>query len=174
MQVHAPSAPAYISDRRFAVLMVCRHLRSFGVEHRWNYSIMLAPLVFCSCRGSFPAESQFQHLMRFITDERQTPNVRVIAAVLNYLTVLAQVNMKPNDLKNSSSSRLGLTKIINWCMDGKTPDIRKSSQQVLVVLRQLNEQEFSAMVDTLDQFLRVSTPFLAFTSMNETCNIRFH
>ncbi|GAU88266.1 hypothetical protein RvY_01004 [Ramazzottius varieornatus] len=105
-------------------------------------------------RGSFPAESQFQHLMRFITDERQTPNVRVIAAVLNYLTVLAQVNMKPNDLKNSSSSRLGLTKIINWCMDGKTPDIRKSSQQVLVVLRQLNEQEFSAMVDTLDQFLR--------------------
>ena len=86
--------------------------------------------------------------------------MRVIAAVLNYLLVLAQVNMKPNDLKNSSSSRLGLTKIINWCMDGKTPDIRKSSQQVLVVLNQLNEQEFSAMVDTLDQFLRVSTSFL--------------
>ncbi|XP_055338975.1 CLIP-associating protein 1-A-like [Paramacrobiotus metropolitanus] len=105
-------------------------------------------------RSSFPAESQFQHVVRYITDQTQTPNVRVKAAVLNFLTKLIQNCMQSSDLKNSSSSRLGVTRIINWTIDGKTPEIRQKSQQVLHALRQLNEDEFMQMVNTLDEYLR--------------------
>ncbi|OQV21602.1 CLIP-associating protein 2 [Hypsibius exemplaris] len=107
-------------------------------------------------RASFPTDIQFQHLIRFITDQNQTPNVRVKAAVLTYMITLVQNHMRPEDLRNSSASRLGLTRIINWSLDGKIPEIRKNAQQVLIVLRQLNEHEFSALLDTLDEYLRDS------------------
>lgn len=113
-----------------------------------------------SFRSSFSTDHQFQHLVRFITDQTQTPNVRVKEAILNYLTALVQTNMQPSDLKNSSSSRLGLTKIINWTMDGRTPEIRKNSQRVLLALKELNPEEFQLIIDTLDEYSHVSSDFL--------------
>ncbi|KAK3927671.1 CLIP-associating protein 2 [Frankliniella fusca] len=104
-------------------------------------------------RDVFPLELQLSALMRFLTDPAQTPNLKVKVATLRYLTQLAAM-MDPGGLSSvaSFSSPGGgsdqftnaLAKIISWTqtelsmMGGKGGDIRKSAQQALITLFNLN------------------------------------
>lgn len=105
-------------------------------------------------RSSFAAENQFQQLLKFVNDSLQTPNLRVKAAYLGYLTALIQHNMEPADFKNTSAVRLGVTRIVNWTLDAKTAEVRRGAQAVLVALHELNKGEFTSMLALMDEFLR--------------------
>lgn len=102
-------------------------------------------------RDVFPLELQLSALMRFLTDPAQTPNLKVKVATLRYLTQLAAM-MDPGGLSSVASSPSpgggsdqfanALAKIISWTqtelMGGKGGDIRKSAQQALLTLFNLN------------------------------------
>jgi hypothetical protein len=92
--------------------------------------------------------------MRFLTDmSSQSSAFRIKLVVLDYLLVLIQnVPMQSGDLKNSSVTRLGITKIITWTVDSKASmEVRQSCQTILVLLNHLNSKEFVDIIDTLEQ-----------------------
>lgn len=104
-------------------------------------------------RDMFPLELQLSALMRFLTDPAQTPNLKVKVATLRYLTQLAAM-MDPSGLASVASSPSpgggsdqftnALAKVISWTqteltmLGGKSGDIRKSAQQALITLFNLN------------------------------------
>ena len=99
---------------------------------------------FALIRASFAAESQFQQLLKFVNDSLQTPNLKVKAAYLAYLTALIQTNMVATDFKNTSAVRLGVTRLVNWTLDAKTVEVRRGAQAVLIALHELNKGEFTS------------------------------
>ncbi|GAU88268.1 hypothetical protein RvY_01005-2 [Ramazzottius varieornatus] len=105
-------------------------------------------------RASFAAENQFQQLLKFVNDSLQTPNLKVKVAFLNYLVTLITSNMGPNDFKNTSAVRIGVTKLVNWTLDGKSTELRRASQSVIIALHHLNSGEFTAMLALMDEYLR--------------------
>ncbi|XP_055338977.1 CLIP-associating protein 1-like isoform X2 [Paramacrobiotus metropolitanus] len=124
-------------------------------------SVDLLPSVQCKVercleliRGSFAAENQFQQLLKFINDSLQTPNTKVKMAFLTYLTNLIRCNMVASDFKNTSAVRIGVTKLVNWSLDAKTPELRRAAQNVLIALHELNAGEFTSMLALMDEFLR--------------------
>ncbi|OQV21693.1 CLIP-associating protein 1 [Hypsibius exemplaris] len=106
-------------------------------------------------RGLFPAQAQFVHVMRFISELPHTAPARTKLAALDFLTALINgVPLPGDDLKSSSVTRLGITKVITWCSDGKSEDLRQSSQRVLVLLNQLNCEGFVGIINSIDRQLR--------------------
>ncbi|XP_032242653.2 CLIP-associating protein 1-A isoform X3 [Nematostella vectensis] len=99
-------------------------------------------------RDSFPYDLQFSILTRFITDQTQTPNLKVKIAVLQYLQGLISL-MDPSDFTNSGETRLAVSRIISWTTEPKSADVRKESAAVIVALFELNTPEFSMMLSVL-------------------------
>lgn len=99
-------------------------------------------------RDSFPYDLQFSILTRFITDQTQTPNLKVKIAILQYLQGLIGL-MDPSDFTNSGETRLAVSRIITWTTEPKSADVRKESAAVIVVLFELNTPEFSMMLTVL-------------------------
>ena len=62
--------------------------------------------------------------------------------------------MGPNDFKNTSAVRIGVTKLVNWTLDGKSTELRKASQSVIIALHHLNSGEFTSMLALMDEYLR--------------------
>nr|XP_058972791.1 CLIP-associating protein 1-A-like isoform X2 [Pocillopora verrucosa] len=99
-------------------------------------------------RDSFPYDLQFSILTRFITDQTQTPNLKVKIAILQYLQGLIGL-MDPSDFTNSGETRLAVSRIITWTTEPKSADVRKESAAVIVALFELNTPEFSMMLTVL-------------------------
>ncbi|KAK3736138.1 hypothetical protein QZH41_015538 [Actinostola sp. cb2023] len=108
-------------------------------------------------RDSFPYDLQFSILTRFITDQTQTPNLKVKIAVLQYLQGLISL-MDPSDFTNSGGilylqlaieTRLAVSRIISWTTEPKSAEVRKESAAVIVALFELNTPEFSMMLSVL-------------------------
>ncbi|XP_068670479.1 CLIP-associating protein 1-A-like isoform X7 [Montipora foliosa] len=99
-------------------------------------------------RDSFPYDLQFSILTRFITDQTQTPNLKVKIAILQYLQGLIGL-MDPSDFTNSGETRLAVSRIITWTTEPKSVDVRKESAAVIVALFELNTPEFSMMLTVL-------------------------
>uniref|UniRef100_A0A8C2AIZ2 Cytoplasmic linker associated protein 1 n=1 Tax=Cyprinus carpio TaxID=7962 RepID=A0A8C2AIZ2_CYPCA len=110
-------------------------------------------------RDSFPYDQQFNILMRFIVDQTQTPNLKVIClhsfysfqvkvAILKYIESLAR-QMDPSDFVNSSETRLAVSRIITWTTEPKSSDVRKAAQMVLIALFELNTPEFTMLLGAL-------------------------
>ncbi|CAH1773834.1 unnamed protein product [Owenia fusiformis] len=99
-------------------------------------------------RESFPYDSQFKLLTKFIIDQTQTPNLKVKIALLNYLHQLSTV-MDPSDFNNSSDTRLAISRIITWTTEPKSAEVRKAAQSCLIAMFNLNTPEFSMMLSHL-------------------------
>ena len=104
-------------------------------------------------------EVQFQHVMLFIAELPRSAPVKIRLALLDYLTALIRgVPLHAEDVKNSTTTRLGITKIIIWSgSGGKFPlELRQASQKILVLLNQLNCREFVEILDTLEEEYRTT------------------
>jgi CLIP-associating protein 1/2 len=103
-------------------------------------------------RESFSADEQFNVIIRFLSDQTQTPNVKVKIAVLQYLINLIPL-MDSNDFNSNSRNnheiQLSLMKIISWTADPKSSELRKISQDVIVDLFNLNSSDMSIMINAL-------------------------
>ncbi|CAI9735477.1 CLIP-associating protein 1-B isoform X13 [Octopus vulgaris] len=99
-------------------------------------------------RECFPCSLQFSIATRFCIDQTQSPNLKVKAAVLQYMHALILL-MDPSDFNNSSDSRLAVSRIITWTTEPKSADVRKAAQAVLIALFNLNTAEFSMMLSIL-------------------------
>ncbi|XP_076456225.1 CLIP-associating protein 1-A-like isoform X9 [Babylonia areolata] len=99
-------------------------------------------------REAFPCDTQFNTLTKFIIDQTQSPNLKVKISMLNYLQGLVTV-MEPADFVNTMDTRLAVSRIINWTMEPRNVDVRKSAQVVLIGLFNLNPPEFSLMLAAL-------------------------
>ncbi|RWS12914.1 CLIP-associating protein 1-like protein [Dinothrombium tinctorium] len=101
-------------------------------------------------RESFLCQDQFNVIIRFLSDQTQTPNVKVKVTVLQYLHHLCEI-MDPNDLTNGSAHelQLSLMKIIAWTADPKSQDLRKQALEVILDLFNLNTSEFSGILNHL-------------------------
>lgn len=99
-------------------------------------------------RECFPCSLQFSIVTRFCIDQTQSPNLKVKAAVLQYMHALILL-MDPSDFNNSSDSRLAVSRIITWTTEPKSADVRKAAQAVLIALFNLNTAEFSMMLSIL-------------------------
>ncbi|GAB1609449.1 CLIP-associating protein 1-B-like isoform X4 [Argonauta hians] len=99
-------------------------------------------------RECFPCSLQFSVATRFCIDQTQSPNLKVKAAVLQYMHALILL-MDPSDFNNSSDSRLAVSRIITWTTEPKSADVRKAAQAVLIALFNLNTAEFSMMLSIL-------------------------
>lgn len=80
--------------------------------------------VMYDCRDTFPVLEQFNIIMRFIIDQSQTPNVKVKAAILNYITALSAY-MSASEFVNNSDTRLAVSRIITWTTEPKSTEVRK-------------------------------------------------
>ncbi|XP_033991255.1 CLIP-associating protein 1-A-like isoform X1 [Trematomus bernacchii] len=135
-------------------------------------------------RESFPYETQFNILMRFIVDQTQTPNLKVKVAILRYVQALSQL-MDPADFSNSSETRLAVSRIITWTTEPKSSDVRKTlhswggdevsgppstvggthledrckqaAQVVLICLFELNTPEFTMLLGALPKTFQEGT-----------------
>ncbi|XP_033991258.1 CLIP-associating protein 1-like isoform X4 [Trematomus bernacchii] len=107
-------------------------------------------------RESFPYETQFNILMRFIVDQTQTPNLKVKVAILRYVQALSQL-MDPADFSNSSETRLAVSRIITWTTEPKSSDVRKAAQVVLICLFELNTPEFTMLLGALPKTFQEGT-----------------
>ncbi|XP_070175269.1 CLIP-associating protein 1-like isoform X11 [Littorina saxatilis] len=104
-------------------------------------------------RDTFPCDSQFNTITKFIIDQTQSPNLKdsqqqVKISMLNYLHSLINI-MEPSDFVNTMDTRLAVSRIINWTMEPRNVDVRKSAQLVLIALFNLNPPEFSLMLAAL-------------------------
>ncbi|RWS25541.1 CLIP-associating protein 1-like protein, partial [Leptotrombidium deliense] len=101
-------------------------------------------------RESFSCQDQFHVIIRFLSDQTQTPNAKVKVTVLQYLHHLCCI-MEPNDWTNGSAHelQLSLMKIISWFEDPKCPELRKHSLEVVLDLFNLNTSEFSGILNQL-------------------------
>lgn len=99
-------------------------------------------------RDTFPCDHQFNTLTKFIIDQTQSPNLKVKIAMLNYLHALITI-MDPTDFVNTMDTRLAVSRIINWTMEPRNVEVRKSAQLVLIALFNLNPPEFSLMLAAL-------------------------
>ncbi|KAK5874793.1 hypothetical protein CesoFtcFv8_027349 [Champsocephalus esox] len=107
-------------------------------------------------RESFPYETQFNILMRFIVDQTQTPNLKVKVAILRYVQALSQL-MDPADFSNSSETRLAVSRVITWTTEPKSSDVRKAAQVVLICLFELNTPEFTMLLGALPKTFQDGT-----------------
>lgn len=128
----------------------------------------------------FPLELQLSALMRFLTDPAQTPNLKVKIATLRYLTQLAAM-MDPGGVASVASSPSpggssdqfanALAKIISWThtemsmLGGKGGDIRKSAQQVLITLFNLNTPLVTMKLASLPKDYQVLARLDAFSCL---------
>jgi CLIP-associating protein 1/2 len=103
-------------------------------------------------RESFSPEDQFVVIIRFLSDQTQTPNVRVKTSILQYLIHLIPL-MDSNDInfnsRNNHEIQLSLMKIISWTADPKSSDLRRISQDVIVDLYNLNAADMSLIINAL-------------------------
>ena len=103
-------------------------------------------------RDSFSCEDQFIVIIRFLSDQTQTPNVKVKTAVLQYLINLIPL-MDSNDInfnsRNNHEIQLSLMKIISWTADPKSSELRRISQEVIVDLYNLNCGDMSLIINAL-------------------------
>ncbi|CAG2101182.1 unnamed protein product [Medioppia subpectinata] len=103
-------------------------------------------------RESFSPEDQFVVIIRFLSDQTQTPNVRVKTSILQYLLHLIPL-MDSNDInfnsRNNHEIQLSLMKIISWTADPKSSELRRISQDVIVDLYNLNAADMSLIINAL-------------------------
>ncbi|KAL8570188.1 hypothetical protein ACOMHN_030983 [Nucella lapillus] len=99
-------------------------------------------------RDTFPCDHQFNTITKFIIDQTQSPNLKVKISMLNFLQGLVNI-MDPSDFVNTMDTRLAVSRIINWTMEPRNVDVRKSAQLVLIGLFNLNPPEFSLMLAAL-------------------------
>ena len=103
-------------------------------------------------RESFPIENQFNAIMRLLSDQTQTLNVKVKIAVLHYLSKLIFL-MDSSDFTynraNNNDIQTALIKIVSWTADIKSSDLRKISQDTIVDLYNLNSTEMTLYLNGL-------------------------
>jgi len=99
-------------------------------------------------RESFPTQLQFTILSRYIVDQTQRPSLKVKIALLQYLLELTAL-MQPSEITNSSDTRLGISRIITWTTEPKSPDIRKYAEQLLIAIFEKNAGQFTMMIRIL-------------------------
>ena len=103
-------------------------------------------------RDSFASEEQFLVIIRFLSDQTQTPNIKVKTAVLQYLINLIPL-MESSDInfnsRNNHELQLALMKVISWTADPKSSELRRISQDVIVDLYSLNSADMSLIINAL-------------------------
>lgn len=99
-------------------------------------------------RDSYPYDHQFQIITKYITDNTQTPTLKMKVALLQYLLGLVAL-MDASDFMNTGPIRLAISKIITWISEPKSADVRKEASSVIVALFQLNTPEFTTMLSNL-------------------------
>ena len=104
-------------------------------------------------RKTYPLDKQFMVVIKYFTNNTQTPSLSMKAATLQYLCSVI-VLMDPNDFTNTDAIRLALSKIIMWTTEPKSSSVRKESASVTVALFELNPAEFSMMLATLPTALQ--------------------
>ncbi|XP_065684117.1 CLIP-associating protein 1 isoform X4 [Hydra vulgaris] len=96
-------------------------------------------------RDSYPYDQQFHIITRYITDNTQTPTLKLKVSLLEYLRGLIH-NMDPSDFVNTAPIRLAVSRIVTWISEPKSSDVRKEATLVIIALFQLNSPEFSSML----------------------------
>lgn len=99
-------------------------------------------------RDTYPYDHQFQIITKYITDNTQTPSLKMKVSLLQYTRGLIAL-MDANDFTNSTPTRLAVSRIITWISEPKSVDVRKESSAVIVALFKLNPSEFSTMLSNL-------------------------
>ncbi|KAI4793861.1 hypothetical protein KUCAC02_032447, partial [Chaenocephalus aceratus] len=159
-------------------VLLTQLLKKMGAELRGSVQAKVQRAL-----DSFPYETQFNILMRFIVDQTQTPNLKVKVAILRYVQALSQL-MDPADFSNSSETRLAVSRVITWTTEPKSSDVRKTlhsrggevsgppstvgdthledrckqaAQVVLICLFELNTPEFTMLLGALPKTFQDGT-----------------
>ena len=80
-------------------------------------------------RDSYPYDQQFHIITKYITDNTQTPTLKLKVSLLEYLRGLIH-NMDPSDFVNTAPIRLAVSRIITWISEPKSSDVRKVNSQL--------------------------------------------
>lgn len=99
-------------------------------------------------RDSYPYDHQFQIITKYVTDNTQTPSLKMKVSLLQYLTGLVAL-MDASDFTNTALIRLAVSRIVTWISEPKSPDVRKEASAVIVALFQLNTPEFTMMLSNV-------------------------
>ncbi|XP_064644239.1 CLIP-associating protein 1-like isoform X4 [Lineus longissimus] len=106
-------------------------------------------------RECFHYDHQFSILSKYITDQTQAHNLKVKTGVLNYMYTLIML-MDPSDLVNNPEIRVAVSKIITWCAEPKSVEVRKAASAVIIALFDLNSPEFSIMLSSMPKTFQES------------------
>ncbi|XP_025016530.1 CLIP-associating protein 2 isoform X2 [Tetranychus urticae] len=93
-------------------------------------------------RDSFSSCDQLHVIIRFLSDQTQTPGVKSKISTLLYLNCLLST-IEPGEWATNSQheTQVALMKIISWTADPKSSELRKCSAEALLNLFNLNETE---------------------------------
>lgn len=94
-------------------------------------------------RDSFSPCDQLHVIIRFLSDQTQTPGVKSKISTLLYINCLLPT-IEPGEWATNSQheTQVALMKIISWTADPKSSELRKCSAEALLNLFNLNENEF--------------------------------
>ena len=81
-------------------------------------------LIFTLFRDSYPYDHQFQIITKYITDNTQSPSIKMKVKLLQYLTGLISL-MDASDFINTALIRLAVSRIVTWISEPKSPEVRK-------------------------------------------------
>ena len=120
-------------------------------------------------RDSYPYDHQFQIITKYITDNTQTPSLKMKVAILQYMRGLIAL-MDPSDFINSTAIRLAVSRIITWISEPKSADVRKEAASVIVALFELNTPEFSMMLANLPNSIQEGATRILQTHIKPSSN----
>ena len=102
-------------------------------------------------RECFLREDQFNVIVRFLSDQAQTPSMKVKLTVLQYFNDLL-VQMEPSEWRYDEHSKswhelqLCLMKIISWTSDQKSSELKSYAAEVLINFLNLNTPKFFSLL----------------------------
>jgi len=94
-------------------------------------------------RDSFSSCDQLHVIIRFLSDQTQTPGVKSKISTLLFINCLL-ATIEPGEWATNSQheTQVALMKIISWTADPKSSELRRCSAEALLNLFNLNETEF--------------------------------
>lgn len=99
-------------------------------------------------KKNFPIPLQMTLVYRFLLDSTQTPNSKVKAAVLNFLTSLCQL-AEPNQFVSKPPAKQVLLKIINFTQDVKSSEIRNAAKISIAAMWNCNTPQLTMLLSEL-------------------------
>lgn len=101
-----------------------------------------------SIRSEYPKDLQYARVTKFLLDASTSPTTGQKAAILRFLRDLAPY-LESSTIQNSGETRLVISRLVGWCNEQKSPEVRTEASAAIRALFGLNPAQFSAALQEL-------------------------